>query len=395
MPRRLASRSAPTHRSTSHHPTSTSSSLPPYQPPSCHHSASHRLTDIPSSRAAIASAALLKRHLQDVSRNLAHSADDLQARLRERRAKLAQIRRRREERETERTGEEEDLEEHVEKLEGQVRDLTEKSESAMRGVVDTQAAVEDEAQVLKDLEAEFSNRRPGEDPDAPPTETPLSVYKSLVSAKQASYTALTPHERYALNNEYATFKKLWHLGLVGEDGPPLPDASRWFDSRGRPVLSAAEGERGLESDEEDDIEVAREVVSLICPLTQSVMKEPWSNRRCKHTFEREAIQHHLRVSGEAQCPQTGCSQIFNFRDFKDDFFLDQTMLRRIERANEADRHRDDYDDSRFYDDEEDENLISDTSGLPAAKDEEDEPLPRGARSVSRVPKRERMSMGRN
>lgn len=88
-------------------------------------------------------------------------------------------------------------------------------------------------------------------------------------------------------------------------------------------------------------------------------------------------------------------QIFNFRDFKDDFFLDQTMLRRIERANEADRHRDDYDDSRFYDDEEDENLISDTSGLPAAKGEEDEPLPRGARSVSRAPKRERMSMGRN
>jgi hypothetical protein len=82
--------------------------------------------------------------------------------------------------------------------------------------------------------------------------------------------------------------------------------------------------------------------------------------------------------------------MFNFRDFKDDFFLDQTMLRRIEHANEGVGR--DYDDSRMYDeDEEDENLISDTSGLPGAEEEE---VPRGARSVSRVPKRERRSMGR-
>jgi hypothetical protein len=85
--------------------------------------------------------------------------------------------------------------------------------------------------------------------------------------------------------------------------------------------------------------------------------------------------------------------MFNFRDFKDDFFLDQTMLRRIQHASEAEKKGRDYDDSRMYEeDDEDENLISDTSGFPAAEEEEE--VPRGARSVSRVPKRERMSMGR-
>jgi hypothetical protein len=187
----------------------------------------------------------------------------------------------------------------------------------MRGVVDTQAAIEDETQVLKDLETEFTNRRPPQNPeedDSPPQDGPLSVYEANRSKKQEEYAALTPQQRYAVNNDYATFKKLWHLGLVGEDGPPLPDATRWFDARGNPVMSygAAAAVGGFESDEgdeDDDIAVAREVVSLICPLTQSVMREPYSNRRCKHTFEKEAIQHHLRVSGTAQCPQTGCAQV--------------------------------------------------------------------------------------
>lgn len=411
MPRRLVNRTAPSSavRSTpSNTSTAADTSLPVYQPPSCIHSPSQRLNDLPPSRAAHASSAALARHLTDASRNLGHSADDLQARLRERRAKLVQIRKKREEKGVaEQTAEEERLEEHVEKLAGLVKDLTGKSEEAMRKVVDLQAGREDEGQVLKELETEFTNRRrPAEDEEPstePPSDGPLAIYTALREKKQHEYTTLTPHQRYALNNEYATFKKLWHLGLVGEDGPPLPDASRWFDARGNPVMSSAgvdsAGQNGsldsvaADDDDDEDIAVAREVVSLICPLTQSIMTEPYSNRRCKHTFEKEAIKHHLRVSGTAQCPQTGCSQVFAFKDFKEDFFPDRAMMRRIQRAGEAERNRG-YDDSRMYDeDEDDENLISDTSGFPKAEqdeEEDEEEVGRRNRRVSRVPKKERM-----
>ena len=88
----------------------------------------------------------------------------------------------------------------------------------------------------------------------------------------------------------------------------------------------------------------------------------------------------------------GGDKTFSFRDFKKDFFLDQTMLRRIQHASEVEKRVGrDYDDSRMYDeDEEDENIISDTSGLTT---EGNENMCR-RRSMSRVPKRERMSMGR-
>ncbi|KAH8176828.1 zinc-finger of the MIZ type in nse subunit domain-containing protein [Sarocladium implicatum] len=410
MPRRLVNRTAPSpHVRSTQSGTSAAinTSLPAYQPPSCKHDPTQRLNELAASRTSHASSAVLARHLTDASRNLGHSADDLQARLRERRAKLVQIRKKREEKGiAEQSGEEEKLEEHVEKLAGLVKSLTATSEEAMRKVVDLQAGREDEGQVLKELETEFTNRRrtteEQEPSTEPPSDGPLAVYTALREKKQNDYTTLTPHQRYALNNEYATFKKLWHMGLVGEDGPPLPDASRWFDARGNPVMSSSgvdsSGQNGSldsgpEDDDDEDIAVAREVVSLICPLTQSIMTEPYSNRRCKHTFEKDAIKHHLRVSGTAQCPQTGCSQVFAFKDFSEDFFPDRAMMRRIQRAGEAERNRG-YDDSRMYDDEEeDENMISDTSGFPNAEEEDDDEDVGGrSRRASRVPKKERMSM---
>jgi hypothetical protein len=90
--------------------------------------------------------------------------------------------------------------------------------------------------------------------------------------------------------------------------------------------------------------------------------------------------------------------MFSKTNFDNDFYLDQTMLRRIKRAAQSDRNRD-YDESRMeeFDEDEDENMISDTSALP---DESRGPAEASAangarkkRSVSRVPKRERMSYG--
>lgn len=42
-------------------------------------------------------------------------------------------------------------------------------------------------------------------------------------------------------------------------------------------------------DEEDDIQMTGVISSLKCPLTLRTFKEPYSNRVCKHTFEKSAI----------------------------------------------------------------------------------------------------------
>jgi E3 SUMO-protein ligase NSE2 len=165
--------------------------------------------------------------------------------------------------------------------------------------------------VIKELEDVFSS---SDRPQGAPNEDqsiqgPLHVYRELRAKKRDEYAALSAHQRYALNNEYATFKKLWHDGMVGEEGPPLADASRWFDAQGDPVMPGLGDAAEDAEDSDDDIAVEREVISLICPITQQMMEEPYSNRKCKHTFEKAAILHHLGVSDPIQCPQTGCSQV--------------------------------------------------------------------------------------
>ncbi|KAI6779379.1 chromosomal organization and DNA repair protein Mms21 [Emericellopsis cladophorae] len=67
------------------------------------------------------------------------------------------------------------------------------------------------------------------------------------------------------------------------------------------------GSDGTES-EDENIAVEGDVVSLICPMAQQVIAEPFRNCRCKHAFEKKTILDHLLVSDPIQCPRTGCSQ---------------------------------------------------------------------------------------
>jgi hypothetical protein len=232
-------------------------------------------------------------------------------RLRAQRDRLAKQRNTREAKGTEKSADEERLETHLETFEKEVQTLTEESERAVRGIIDKRVELEDEATVLQDMYTTAAT----ENQDATPRGT-LEPYRDARDKKRSEYEQMSMRERYALNNDYAGFKKMWHDAAVGEDGPPLPDASRWFRSDGQPVMTAVGGSGGMghgvdedDEDMDDDIAVAREVVSLKCPLTLRYMDEPYSNRKCKHTFEKAAILDYLPARDRVQCPQTGCSEV--------------------------------------------------------------------------------------
>lgn len=253
---------------------------------------------------------------------------DLTERFVNQRDRLANMRRRREEKGIQdKTPDEVRLEAHLAIFEAEVEAMTTNSEKAIRNLVDYKVELEDEGAVMGDLynsaaaqQAEIMTRRraaqqqtaEGEDTNA---ESELNVtgvstrdaFRERRQAKQAEFDQMSMYQRYGKNNDYAGFKKLWHDAAQGEDGPPLADASRWFRPDGEPVMSLAVDADEMGGDD-DDIAVSREVVSIRCPLTLRPMEEPYSNHKCKHTFEKSAILDYLPARGNAQCPQTGCSQ---------------------------------------------------------------------------------------
>lgn len=328
MSRRLISRSGGTVTS-----SASGIALPEYEPPSyaLNEDGRRAIHELSNDRTT----AVYLQHMNDSLRFLGSSVGDLHERLREQHHRLETQSARREEKGTDKSAEEQRLEEHISDLETRVEALTNSSEQAVRQLIDRKAELEDEAGVLEycynNVESEsVAAHSLAQDPQndegdetKPPVSAVLKVYQDQRSKKEEEYKALSMHQRYALNNDYAAFKKLWHDSMAGEDGPPLPNASRWFRPNGQPVMHGlGSGTGSADDDVDDDIAVSREVLSINCPLTLQPMKEPYSNRKCKHTFEKAAILDYLPLrGGEVQCPQTGCSEVCSLPSSADAFLL--------------------------------------------------------------------------
>ncbi len=356
MSRRLVNRGRSSGAPSSPAAPRPSTALPAYEPPSCPlNDAARRALGELSNNRETSGAAAYGTHLKESVNNLGHSVIDLQERLRSQRDRLANLRRRRAEKGIEdKTPDEQRLEHHLASFSDSVNSLSRESEVAVRDLIDRRAELEDQAAVLGDLytaaatqenaasatgarqtrnsrTTTAANQDGGDDDDhvaagaeqdpeqqdtkpLPPASTRDS-FRERQAHKRSEFEQLGVYERYAVNNDYANFKKLWHDAARPEDGPPLPDASRWFRADGEPVLpSAADGQ--LDEDDgaegsDDDIAVAREVISLRCPLSLRPLEEPYSNHKCKHTFEKSSLLDYLPARGAVQCPQTGCSEVRN------------------------------------------------------------------------------------
>ncbi|KAI0601985.1 zinc-finger of the MIZ type in Nse subunit-domain-containing protein [Biscogniauxia sp. FL1348] len=249
------------------------------------------------------------------------------------------------------------------RLRDEVPALTDQCDLAVRAVVDLKIELQDERKALEDtvkrVEAESANaaRRQGEaaaaaaedDDDAvmgSPADVagPLRLLQDAKARAAQDYASRTLYERYGLNNDYVGFKGMWHDAVHGADGKPLPDASKWFTQSGGGRNSNSEDD---DDDEDEDLVVAEEHISIHCPLSMVVMQDPYTSRVCKHTFEKAAITVFLRdqPGRRAQCPQTGCDKEVT----PDDFYADQVMLRKIQRA-QASGSRSDIEDDDDDDD---------------------------------------------
>ena len=362
--------------------------LPPYEPPAypMDDKTKQKLAAMSTSRDIDSARRAYEKHLTKSTNYLFESVGSINDILFARKRSIKHMAEKRQARGIEEKPEaEESLEKYVSDLETMITELTDSSEEALRQIIDYRAELEDQPAVLE-LVVEGLNaqqprpeprpreprerrpRRPeagsdgeeeadgasGDEPMEEPEEaaadlSPLQGVKELLktarAAKLDEYSQLTAHQRYALNNDYISFKKNWHDALHPEDQVPLPDPSTWFDEEGRPTKEGA-----ADANVDDDLVVQREIIDLKCPLSLQIMKEPFSNHQCKHTFEKTAIMEFIRNNGGvAKCPV--CSKVrithatgFSFhnslltpaQDLRiKDLYLDEVILRKLKRAAQA------------------------------------------------------------
>lgn len=177
----------------------------------------------------------------------------------------------------------------------------------------------------------------------------------------------------------------------GDEIPPLPHSSTWFahlegNTSNRPQASTAarpttqqrpnrarqhDPEEEEEVEDDDDIAIARERISLTCPLTLLPYQNPVTSSKCPHSFERQAIMDmisHSTVTALAstqpssrggvgggnrsrrvkavKCPV--CSVMLTAEDLRTDLVL----LRRVKRMEDLKRReREAEEDDEDLDDE--------------------------------------------
>lgn len=306
--------------------------LPAYQPPTCPLSADGQRM-LRELSAGGANAKQLRKHADESAKLLADAVWVINERLTSRKKAAADAveREAKRRRATTTDGEEtggdgvtsadiESARARVAELGDEVEPLTMRVEKAMREVLDLQASLQDEKDVLETLpdavgmaQQDRSQDAENDEDDEPPEVTGvpiLAVLDEQRKAKTDAYENLSAYQKYARNNAYIDFKRNWHQGLFPDVDVNVPDPHTWFDRDGNPQHETAAG--ADEDDEDDDIQIAREKRSYRCPLSLAVLTEPYTCRRCKHSFQKEAIFDYLGITSRAarglekKCPETGC-----------------------------------------------------------------------------------------
>lgn len=383
-----ASASSPAPRTQASSSSASRSALPPYEPPvhPLTFSAKQQLTtllddtDYGKYRKHLATAiTTLSNATVESNDTLSLARMKLERQVERRRARESQ--REDEEGEMEKTEEEVAMEERVAKLEVEVERLTQEAEMATRELIDYSEELKRQEGLIRgvaekaataprprpnrntrrrrasdDSDADNSDDPDFENPDADAAADTPSVTELLAEAQAAAaaqYAAKSLRARYADNNDYQTFKKHVHdASHHGANAPPLPPSSAWFPSaaeagaQGRSRRGAADN--GEESDE--DLVFAGAVSSLKCPLTLKLFEIPYSNRVCRHTFEKSALlemfergatvfyensQARGRNRGpgvrKLKCPSSGCDVMLELGEF----YEDEMVRRQVKRAKAA------------------------------------------------------------
>ncbi len=238
-------------------------------------------------------------------------------------------------------GEEEDEQEKTayEGFQRKVEELTRTMDNGIRSVVDDQtwvdtlpeimeriarkaeasAATSQQQQQTQDTDGEADeDQATAETPAPAPEDVPSTLIKTAAEDLASKWSSKTLTERYSQHNAYVGFYRgVYDARNPGEDGPPIPHHSLWFANeedvngsyiapgtqtqtqRTRRQNRGASNEEDAENEQDNqdsssDIEIAREKISIKCPITFLPFTDPLTSTKCPHSFDRSGIMDMLR-----------------------------------------------------------------------------------------------------
>ncbi|CAP80557.1 Pc12g09300 [Penicillium rubens Wisconsin 54-1255] len=378
-------------RSTAHSSVSEARPLPEYETPEA------PLT-VESQRqiaALLASHHLrtLRTHLQHAAEKLTHSGGEVNERLSDARTRYEKSKEARRRQGDEDVDDDEANEEYqrLAEAEARVDAITARMEEKTRLIVDSEIKLQGLTDAMSQIEREEgetlaaalgvrqtrqqrARQRANDGDDADGTEDPTDAdYEDEQEIELRERNAQNPPsrkledklaegvEKYASNNSYIGFYRMVHDSkFPGDDVPPLPHSSTWFehmeDRNARAGASARtrNRNRGVSpAGSDDDIAIERERISLNCPLTLTPYQDPVTSTKCPHSFEREAIMDMINRSPTTIAPPASrrgqrrvhvvkcpvCSTPLT----ADDLRPDPVLLRRVRRAQELQEREEDDD----------------------------------------------------
>lgn len=322
--------------------------LPTYQPPQnpLNETAQRALQILPRDHKLDT----LKQRLRVANNHLTNAAADMNDRYQIRHAENEKRKRRLEKQSSQEGNEGQDA--ALDAVRQKTDDATDKLEESVRKIIDAGAEVEGMEKALQQLQENVANgggriaptqstlgasyNRPArrrqaiglddEDSESEEDDTEMAgendsamaVLKKKIGEQRAAYQKTSLSSRYVLgrvflqslltfmtsyasHNDYVGFKKIVHDAHYPEqEAPPMPHASTWFPSESpdpsNPNTRAATARDAIVDDDDDDIAVASERVSINCPLTLRPMKDPVTSQKCPHSFEKDAIMSMINVS---------------------------------------------------------------------------------------------------
>jgi hypothetical protein len=81
----------------------------------------------------------------------------------------------------------------------------------------------------------------------------------------------------------------------------------------------------MEEEEDEEIAMVSQKISIHCPLTRIIMTIPYTSKTCHHSFS-EAVLDYLS-NGPAECPVAGCNRYLKLQDM----YKDKKLARLIQR----------------------------------------------------------------
>ncbi|KAK4860869.1 hypothetical protein LT330_004600 [Penicillium expansum] len=335
----------------------------------------------------------LRTHLQHAAEKLTHSGGEVNERLSDARTRYEKMKEARRRQGDENVDDDESNEEYQRLAEEEIRvnAITAKMEEKTRLIVDSEIKLQGLTDAMSQIEREEGEtvaaalgvrqtrqqrarqRANAADDDDGPEDPADGDYEDEQEIEMRERNAENPPsrklvdklteglqkwdelsltERYASNNSYIGFYRMVHDSkFPGDDVPPLPHSSTWFDHMedtntrsGASTRTRNQNRRASPAGSDDDIAIERERISLKCPLTLTPYQDPVTSTKCPHSFEREAIMDMISRSpttiappasrrGQRRVHVVKCP-VCSIPLTADDLRPDPVLLRRVRRAQE-------------------------------------------------------------